>query len=462
MVHGIITVSVPEKINTSFIYEKIKTTEAIVVVEKKLLIKDEDGTWPSISDEEAKLRIRSLFLRKEWQTVLDDGLMGGIVKSLKNDPDLQRSASDFKHDSFLKVKDGVWDIPRCCILENPGQLLFNRALDVKLTSELPPESKVFSKFCESIFDETMVAAKKQALYEIIGYCISDMNAVKMAIFLIGPANCGKSVILKFLQKLVGEEYVSNVPLAGFSQRFSIAEMHEKVLNINGEVPSGALPGRALDVFKGITGGDRMQLERKGCHPFSAVVNTKLIFAGNTLPVFSKVDGTDALIERLHILLFDKEVPEKERNCHLLDELWEDRHTIVRHALVALKEFDENEKIFKRLSDEEKILESLKHVANPIVHFIESRTRKGEDKEVHITDVYEAYKKFAAAEALQELDRMTFRNLMTTQPGITVGKTKKRLGKKSPQVCFVGLELINEEDINEKDMNESDTDQVTRW
>lgn len=68
---------------------------------------------------------------------------------------------------------------------------------------------------------------------------------------------------------------------------------------------GTLPGKALDTFKSITGGDRIELESKGNQPFAGTVNTKLLFAGNTLPVFGKTDGTDALLERLHILIFDK-------------------------------------------------------------------------------------------------------------------------------------------------------------
>lgn len=82
--------------------------------------------------------------------------------------------------------------------------------------------------------------------------------------------------------------MSNVSLANFAQKFSPVEMYGKTLNISGEVPSSALPGRALDVFKCVTGGDRIDLERKGSQPFCGIITTKLLFAGNTLPTFVTV------------------------------------------------------------------------------------------------------------------------------------------------------------------------------
>ena len=124
--------------------------------------------------------------------------------------------------------------------------MFARKIPVKPSRRTPPESPAFQKFCEKVFGKDNLLQKRAALYEIIGYCISDITGVKKAIFLLGPSNCGKSVILRFIQRLVGEGEVSNVSLANFAQKFSPVEMYGKTLNISGEVPSSALPGRALD------------------------------------------------------------------------------------------------------------------------------------------------------------------------------------------------------------------------
>ena len=119
------------------------------------------------------------------------------------------------------------------------------------------------------------------------------------------------------------------------------------MNISEEVPSSALPGRALDVFKCVTGRDRIDLERKGSQPFCGIITTKLLFAGNTLPTFVKVDGSDALTERMHILRFEYGVVEEECDNGLEDRVWEERDSIVQYALQALAQFVRRNMTFRR-------------------------------------------------------------------------------------------------------------------
>lgn len=440
---------VPEKVTFADIYSFIKTSGLVWVMDMGLYIRDRDGCWHAVSDNEAKLQIRGLFSDSSWQPILTDSLMRSLIQSLKTDPELQRRGKLFCHEDLIKFDNGIWKISERTWISASTRFQFKRMIHVKVPDNMPKESEEFLNFCAKVFTAESCSQKKQALYEIIGYAISDIGNIKKAIFLIGPANCGKSVILRFIQRLIGEENVSNVPFASFAQRFSVAQMHRKVLNISGEVPSGTLPSRALDVFKNITGGDRMELERKGGQPFSAVITAKLLFAGNTLPTFNNVDGTDALIRRLHILRFDKEVEENERDCMLEEKLWNDKEIIVRYALEALWQFVSRNRTFITLDDETQLLQALAHVANPITYFLESCMEYGESYAVHISDAYEAYFKLARNEGLPELDRSTFRNLMTTQPNIHIGRTKKRLGKKSPKICFEGIQLIENKIMSDK-------------
>ena len=247
----------------------------------------------------------------------------------------------------------------------------------------------------------------------------------LAIFLIGPPNCGKSVILRFIQRLIGEDHVSNVSLSNFSGRFNIVSMYDKVLNISGEVPSSTLSGRALDVFKSITGGDKIELELKGYQPFSGIVRAKLLFAGNLLPMFSNADGTDSLTERLHVLIFDSSVEEAERDIHLEEKLWEQRDNIVYYALLALNNFIKCDKKFIVLEDEKQRLEAMKFAYKQIESFIDSYMDTGEDYYVSISSAYEAYLDFAYDELLEPMKRSEFRNKMLLQPGISIRRNKMR-------------------------------------
>ena len=435
---GIIKDSVPNKISIADIYNFVKSTEKICVVKNKMYIQDSDGIWKLTSDREAILKIRSMFCDKRWQPYLSYTMVLSIINNLKTDPDVQREKDIFIHEFFVRLNDGIWDIRRECIMQPPEKMEFCRIVHADVATSDRQEAKEFTNFCKRIFNEEYFEEKMEALYEIIGFCISDIEKVKKAIFLIGPANCGKSVILRFIQRLIGEENVSNVPLNNFSQRFSIAEMYGKAVNISGEVPTGTLPGRALDVFKSITGNDRIELERKGGQPFSAVINTKLVFAGNTLPIFGKIDGTNSLTERLHILCFDKAVKEEEQDLLLEEKLWNERQYIVRQALIKVNEFIKRNRTFMKLDDEMQLLKSLSNSNNPIAYYIETCLERDGEGFVHICTAYDLYCKLAVDNGLPDISRREFRNIMSTQSGISICDTKKRLNGKNPKTCFKGI------------------------
>ena len=411
-----------------------KDTGRVLCLDERLYVKSNENIWHEVSDTKAVIEIRTFFKKEKTVT---HALATDMVKNLKTDPDIQIQPNVFQHPKLLKVNNGIWDIQNQCIIQNDN-LKFDRKTDAYISEESVEESDVFNEFCRKIFTKENFEQKKKALYEIIGFCISDTESVKKAIFLIGPPNCGKSVILRFIQRLIGEDHVSNVSLSNFSGRFNIVSMYDKVLNINGEVPSSTLSGKALDVFKSITGGDKIELERKGYQPFSGIVRAKLLFAGNLLPMFSNADGTDSLTERLHVLIFDSSVEEAERDIHLEEKLWEQRDNIVYYALLALNNFIKCDKKFIVLEDEKQRLEAMKFAYKQIESFIDSYMDTGEDYYVSISSAYEAYLDFAYDELLEPMKRSEFRNKMLLQPGISISKTKKRFGNSNPQHCFKGI------------------------
>lgn len=429
----------PNKISESYVYELIKGTGLISTINGCIYIEEIHNVWRSVSDSEAMIYVRDMF-EEEWQPYLKFNLIERIIKGLKTDPDLQGEITQLIHEDLVMLENGVWNIAEKKLLKEVNDIKFARVVNAAVSEDMNLSTPVFDRFCKKVFNEEAYIEKRKILLEIIGYSISDIGNVKKAILLLGPSNCGKSVILRFIQRLVGEQNVSNISLSSFSERFTTVEMLGKALNISGEIPSGSLSGRALDIFKSITGGDRMDLSRKGRNSVQAKLRTKLIFAGNTIPTFSKIDGSHSLVGRIHLLLFDNEVAEVERDIELEDKLWAERNEIVYGALFAVADFLENKKVFRITNDELKVLDCMSHVTNPVSYFIEECVEFDDSYMVHITDVYEAYLKFIASEALPGLDRVAFRNLMSMQKGIEISKTKKRLGKSSPKVCFSGIRL----------------------
>lgn len=427
-----------EKIDERDIYGKIKALDRIRIVNGRMCVQEDTGFWHTATKREAKVLLRGFFRESLWQQLLSDSLVSSLINTLESDPDLQTGEDFFADSNFLALENGVLDIVKGEIIsEGVENLRFKRRVPVKFQQceEGIPDS--LESFGKNVFQEQYLKVKLNAILEIIGYCISDSNALKIAVFLIGPANCGKSVILRFIQRLVGEGNYSNVSLTNFGGRFDVVQMDGKVVNINGEVSCGGMSGKAFDVFKSITGGDSIELERKGMQSYSTKLNTKLLFAGNLLPDFGARDGSDSFVERLHILKFDRTVEETDRDPKIEARLWEDRNMIVTQALMAFKGVLKNGK-FTVAPDEKELLKSVSDMANPVAHFVEEQMECGEGYEIYVSDAYDSYLSFATEESLPKLSRTQFRNQMIMQSGVSISNGKKRLNGKPPKRYFIGI------------------------
>ena len=102
--------------------------------------------------------------------------------------------------------------------------------------------------------------------------------------LVGPGANGKSKVCEVLSALLGEENVSNVSLEQMSEKHTPIAMLGKLANIASEIETEEVrAGEAI--IKAITGGDPITLNEKFKTPFQAVLDARLLFACNELPVF---------------------------------------------------------------------------------------------------------------------------------------------------------------------------------
>ncbi len=133
----------------------------------------------------------------------------------------------------------------------------------------------------------------------------------------GVGGTGKSTLLDVLTMIVGQEYVSNVLLDNFSNRFMFANMLGKYLNI-GDDNGKNDELQNVGVLKSIVTGGRVTIDRKMMQPIEVRLFAKQLFATNILPYIDFTDG--GLMRRLNIVPMNVKIP----------------------YYVSLPEFDENE------------------------------------------------------------------------------------------------------------------------
>lgn len=192
----------------------------------------------------------------------------------------------------------------------------------------------FEKYLAEVQPEE---ANREALQMLAGLALVPDCRYNVGFFLYGPAGTGKSVFVNVLTAIVGAENCCNIPLARLADRFGLAPLTEKLLNIVGELPQMPENGRSADVegfFKSVTSGDEIPVERKGVDGWKARAIARMVFATNVMPAFT--DRSAGVWDRVRIIPFNQVFRGKpNQNPNLTAELLEELPGIFNWALRGL-------------------------------------------------------------------------------------------------------------------------------
>jgi putative DNA primase/helicase len=177
------------------------------------------------------------------------------------------------------------------------------------------------------------------MYRIAGYTMLTRNPLRLAFLLFGPGgNNGKSIYLHLLNHLLGERNVAAVPLQklGGDDRFSPARLVGRLANICGDI--GPKSAQDMSLFKQITGGDRIQAERKFGEPFEFISGATPVFSANEFP--ASPDTTRAYKGRWQAVEFPRTFAEdgdKEYELKAIGENQSEMEGFMWKAACAAKE-----------------------------------------------------------------------------------------------------------------------------
>lgn len=192
----------------------------------------------------------------------------------------------------------------------------------------------FEKYLAEVQPEE---ANREILQMMAGLALVPDCHYNVCFFLYGDGGTGKSVFLHVLENLVGKDNCCCVPLAKFCDRFGLAPLTEKLLNIVGDLANMPERGKNLAMegyLKQVTEGELIPVERKGIDGWAAHTIARLVFATNTMPYFS--DGTAGIWDRVRIIPFNQRFRgTKKQNPYLAAELLEELPGIFNWALRGL-------------------------------------------------------------------------------------------------------------------------------
>jgi len=291
------------------------------------------------------------------------------------------------------VEDGKIDENEDLMLYAETEQLWNKVISlipfpVRVPTEYNPNAKAerWEQFLKEVVDEKYITVLKR----YVGYAFFPDLPFHKVLVLVGEGSNGKSTFLGVIEHVLGEDNVAHVAVQQLGSRFAPAMLENKLLNIYPDLPDRAF--KDTGVFKAITGGDKITLEKKYRDPYSAKITTKHIFSANLLP--GTKDKTYAFYRRWLIVNFpnqfidnaDPELPEKLKS---------EASGILNWILEGYKELKE-EGDFGYEHNIEEIIEMYELAADSLHQFVANYCREGgHDDIITKDDFYMKYKSYCA-------------------------------------------------------------------
>lgn len=377
------------------------------------------------------------FISREVTNELEPKDIRKLISMLKLNVELHVEKDRFNsNQNLINIKNGVYNLTDGTIIPKRYDYYFTSYIDAEFYEEATlDDCPTFKMFCNTSLcgDEKSI----RLLLQIIGYLCCGYSCAKKAFMLIGEKNCGKSKILEFIQLLLGEDNVCNIPLHKLGNRFNVAELSRHKANIQAEL--SLEPLKEIETFKNAVGGDRLCGEDKGEPLFYFENKCKLVFAGNGIPALKTQDTTLAFVSRLVFLIFPKEIPENDRDTELVEKLYAERDIIFSLAMVELNKLIENGFKFEAPELSAKYMKNYSEQNNQISEFINDRCVFGVDNKVFSRDLYHAYKEFCTENCFFAHSEFAFFNAITGLKNIKhdrISMGGKRLRG------FIGISLKN--------------------
>lgn len=249
-----------------------------------------------------------------------------------------RNALNSNQDTALiNFKDGIYNVFSDEIIPHSSDYTFLSFINASVKDIHKEDNKeLLDTFLYNSFGDDQENLLN--LQEMCGVAFSTIRNQKIAFFLHGPSNTGKSAIQSILKRFIGDEFCSSLQFSQLNEKFSAAHLAGKVLNLGGEIPT--ITTNSVDRFKSIVGNDTIHVEHKGQIGFDILNYALMTFSCNNLPKLNHHD--EAFYSRMRIIQYTRSIAKAERINNIDGRIYKEaRGEFIRFAIEGLKRFIEN-------------------------------------------------------------------------------------------------------------------------
>lgn len=238
---------------------------------------------------------------------------------------------------------------------------------------------------------------RKLLEELIGYTFYRSNKYAKSFFLYGPSsNNGKSVFLNLIKAVLGGKNYSTLAYEDLGDRFKTAEIAGKLSNIGDDCSKNFNSSSAI--FKKLSTGETITVERKGQDPFGFNNYATLIFSFNELPRTEDKSQATAK-KRMCIIPFNAKFKETDADFdpNINEKLREESciSYVIKLGIEGLLRIIKN-KGFTKVKAVEQEAENYESYNNPLLQFIREKESEEdfEFKDYTPSQVYQQYRQWS--------------------------------------------------------------------
>lgn len=229
------------------------------------------------------------------------------------------------------------------------------------------------------------------LQEYLGYCLIPSTKGQKMLLLIGKGGEGKSRIGLVMRSLLGDSMNMTSIQKVENNRFSRADLENKLLMVDDDMDMSALP-KTNYIKSIVTAECKMDLERKGVQSYQSRLYARFLCFGNGA-LTALHDRSDGFFRR-QIVLTTKDRPAgRVDDPFLAEKLAEEAEGIFLWCLEGLNRLLANNYQFSLSGKARENVETVKRSSNNVIEFLRSDgyIRFRADAEASSRALYEAYK-----------------------------------------------------------------------
>lgn len=243
----------------------------------------------------------------------------------------------------------------------------------------------------SFLSELLEPEDIPTLQEYLGYCLIPSTKGQKMLLLIGKGGEGKSRIGLVMRSLLGDSMNMTSIQKVENNRFSRADLENKLLMVDDDMDMSALP-KTNYIKSIVTAECKMDLERKGVQSYQSRLYARFLCFGNGA-LTALHDRSDGFFRRQIVLTTRDRPAGRVDDPFLAEKLAEEAEGIFLWCLEGLNRLLANNYQFSLSGKARENVETVKRSSNNVIEFLRSEgyIRFRADAEASSRALYEAYK-----------------------------------------------------------------------